>query len=78
MIMTLEVDVTAERRHYNIHCRRAAIRNPRAPRARQTYEPSGPKGPVNLKNLFPMNPMNPMNPHVRILHRMRKSAEVGP
>ena len=28
--------------------------------------------------LNPLNLLNPMNPHVRILHRMRKSAEVGP
>ena len=26
----------------------------------------------------PLNLLNPVNPHVRILHRMRKSAEVGP
>ena len=26
----------------------------------------------------PKNPLNLLNPHVRILHRMRKSAEVGP
>ena len=25
-----------------------------------------------------LNLLNPVNPHVRILHRMRKSAEVGP
>ena len=28
--------------------------------------------------LNPLNLLNPLNPHVRILHRMRKSAEVGP
>ena len=26
----------------------------------------------------PLNLLNPVNPHVRILYRMRKSAEVGP
>ena len=31
------------------------------------------KGRQNL-----LNPLNLLNPHVRILHRMRKSAEVGP
>ena len=48
--------------------------------------------PVNPKNLFLHNPStqpaagrrpqpsgrSPVNPHVRILHRMCKSAEVGP
>ena len=32
-----------------------------------------PLNPLNLLNL-----LNLLNPHVRILHRMRKSAEVGP
>ena len=50
MIMILDVDVTAEWRHYN------------------TLSPD---------RAIPQ-PLNLLNPHVRILHRMRKSAEVGP
>ena len=42
LIMILDVDVTAERRHYNTHCRRAAI-----------PQPSGPKAPSNLRTLGP-------------------------
>ncbi|WP_302490965.1 hypothetical protein [uncultured Dialister sp.] len=30
------------------------------------------------RHYHPLNLLNPVNPHVRILHRMRKSAEVGP
>ena len=91
MIMILDVDVTAERRHYNAH------------RPQGDTTTLGAKGPVKLKNppaVRPVNPKNlflhnpstqpaavrrpqpsgrsPVNPHVRILHRMRKSAEVGP
>ena len=36
MIMTLEVDVTAERRHYNTHRPIGRYHNPRAQRPRQT------------------------------------------
>ena len=41
MIMTLEVDVTAERRHYNIHRPIGRYHNPR------------PEGPSNLRTLGP-------------------------
>ena len=41
MIMILDVDVTAERRHYNTHC---PTGNP---------QPSGPKAPSNLRTLRP-------------------------
>ena len=41
MIMILDVDVTAERRHYNTHCPKG---NP---------QPSGPKAPSNLRTLGP-------------------------
>ena len=36
MIMILDVNVTAERRHYNTHCPIGRYHNPRAQRARQT------------------------------------------
>ena len=36
MIMILDVDVTAERRHYNTHRPIGRYHNPRAQRARQT------------------------------------------
>ncbi len=64
MIMILEVDVTAERRHYNTHRPIGRYHNPR------------PKGPSNLITLRPsgrsilrtfplnlLNPLNPLNPH---------------
>ena len=41
MIMTLDVDVTAERRHYNTHRPQGRYRNPR------------PEGPSNLRTLRP-------------------------
>ena len=41
MIMTLDMDVTAERRHYNTH-RPAGDTATLGPNGRQTYEPSGP------------------------------------
>ena len=41
MIMILDVDVIAERRHYNTHCPKG---NP---------QPSGPKAPSNLRTLGP-------------------------
>ena len=50
LIMILDVDVTAERRHYKI-CGEAATTT-LGLKGRQTYEPSGQR-PVNLKNLFP-------------------------
>ena len=40
MIMILDVDVTAERRHYNTH-RPAGDTTTLGPKGRQTYEPSG-------------------------------------
>ncbi len=48
MIMILDVDVTAERRHYNTH-RPAGDTTTLGPKGRQTYEPSG-RRPVNPKN----------------------------
>ena len=60
MIMTLDMDVTAERRHYNTH------------RPAGNPQPSGPKGPSNLRTLRPSgrsilrtffhNPLNLLNP----------------
>ena len=41
MIMTLDMDVTAERRHYNNHCPRGRYHNPR------------PERPSNLRTLGP-------------------------
>ena len=41
MIMILDVDVTAERRHYNTHRPRGRYHNPR------------PEGPSNLRTLGP-------------------------
>ena len=41
MIMILDVDVTAERRHYNTH-RPKGDTTTFGPKGRQTYEPSGP------------------------------------
>ena len=41
MIMTLDMDVTAERRHYNTY-RPAGDTTTLGPKGRQTYEPSGP------------------------------------
>ena len=48
MIMILDVDVTAERRHYNTH-RPAGDTTTLGLKGRQTYEPSG-RRPVHLKN----------------------------
>ena len=55
MTMILDVDVTAERRHYNTHCRRAAIRNPR-PEGPSNLRTLRPMGSVHLKNLSLHNP----------------------
>ena len=41
MIMILDVDVTAERRHYNTY-RPKGDTTTLGPKGRQTYEPSGP------------------------------------
>ena len=49
MIMILDVDVTAERRHYNTH------------RPRGDTTTLGAKGPVKLKNLPAVRPVNPKN-----------------
>ena len=51
MIMILDVDVTAERRHYNTHRPRGRYHNPRPERPSnlRTFRPNR---PVNLKNLF--------------------------
>ena len=40
MVMILDVDVTAERRHYNTHCPTGQSTT-LGPKGRQTYEPSG-------------------------------------
>ena len=48
MIMTLDMDVTAERRHYKI-CGEAATTT------------LGLKGPSNLRTLRPIGPVNPKN-----------------
>ena len=49
MIMILDMDVTAERRHYNTHRPIGRYHNPRA------------KGPSNLRTLRPIGPVNPKN-----------------
>ena len=49
MIMTLDVDVTAERRHYNTHRPIGRYHNPR------------PERPSNLRILRPIGPVNPKN-----------------
>ncbi len=51
MIMILDVDVTAERRHYNTH------------RPRAIAATLGAKGPVKLKNPPAVRPVNPKNLH---------------
>ena len=51
MIMILDVDVTAERRHYNTH------------RPAGDTTTLGAKGPVKLKNPPAVRPVNPKNPH---------------
>ena len=50
MIMILDVDVTAERRHYNTH-RPAGDTATLGLKGRQTYEPSGPWGRSILRTL---------------------------
>ena len=84
MIMILDVDVTAERRHYNTHrplkgkrlttfcASLALLQNVFAVHRRAIHNP------LNQPAKGRPNPLNPLNPHVRILHGMRKSAEVGP
>ena len=49
MIMILDVDVTAERRHYNTH------------RPKGDTTTLGAKGPVKLKNPPAVRPVNPKN-----------------
>ena len=51
MIMTLDMDVTAERRHYNTH------------RPQGDTATLGAKGPVKLKNPPAVRPVNPKNLH---------------
>ena len=51
MIMTLDMDVTAERRHYNTH------------RPQGDTTTLGAKGPVKLTNPPAVRPVNPKNPH---------------
>ena len=50
MIMILDMDVTAERRHYNTH------------RPAGDTTTLGAKGPVKLKNPPAIRPVNPKNP----------------
>ena len=50
MIMILDVDVTAERRHYNTHRPQGRYHNPR------------PEGPSNLRTLRPIGPVHLKNP----------------
>ena len=61
MIMILDVDVTAERRHYNTHRPRGDTTT-LGPKGRQTLRTFGAKlrqpSPLNL-----LNPLNPLNPH---------------
>ena len=63
MIMILDVDVTAERRHYNTHC---PTGNPQ-PSAQGVVKLKNPwaEGPSILKT-FPLNPMNPHFPIFQI------------
>ena len=65
MIMTLEVDVTAERRHYNTHRPQGRYHNPR-PEGPSNLRTLGPQGPIHLKNLFPLNLLNLLNPGHRV------------
>ena len=51
MIMILDVDVTAERRHYNTHRPIGRYHNPR-PKGPSNLRTLGPKA-IHLKNLFP-------------------------
>ena len=76
MIMTLDMDVTAERRHYNTHCplkgKRlttfcallALLQNVFAVHRRAIRNPR-PEGPSNLRTLRPIGPVNPKNLHAR-------------
>ena len=50
MIMILDVDVTAERRHYKTHRPQGRYHNPR------------PERPSNLRTLRPIGPVHPKNP----------------
>ena len=73
MIMILDVDVTAERRHYNTHCplkgkrlttfcaSLALLQNVFAVHRKGDTTTLGAKGPVKLKNLPAVRPVNPKN-----------------
>ena len=74
MIMILDVDVTAERRHYNTHrplkgkrlttfcASLALLQNVFAVHRKGNPQPSGPKAPSNLRTLRPIGPVHPKNP----------------
>ena len=73
MIMILDVNVTAERRHYKTHrplkgkrlttfcASLALLQNVFAVHRRAIPQPSGPKAPSNLRTLRPIGPVNPKN-----------------
>ncbi len=63
LIMILDVDVTAERRHYNTHRPQGRYQNPR------------PEGPSNLRTLRPIGPVHLKNLHARrAIHNPRGAA----
>ena len=73
MIMILDLNVTAERRHYKTHrplkgkrlttfcASLALLQNVFAVHRRAIPQPSGPKAPSNLRTLRPIGPVNPKN-----------------
>ena len=78
MIMILDVDVTAERRHYNTHRPKGRYHNPRPERPSnlRTFRPNR---PVNLKNLFsePSEPSEPSSP-IGLVHLNPHTEGVSP
>ena len=60
MIMTLDMDVPAERRHYNTHRPRGRYHNPR------------PEGPSNLRTFRPKGPVHPKNPFPQPFYTTRR------